>query len=82
MFLNAFPSFISLSLLVEVMNSHRMNLFWNYVPKNEYALERPSTRHKGGLRSRLRKGRDAGRKALGKEIGPLKFHIMELNAKI
>ena len=45
------------------MNSHRMNLFWNYVPKNEYALERPSARHKGGLRSRLRKGR--GRRAEG-----------------
>lgn len=44
-----------------------MNLFWNYVPKNEYALERPSARHKGGLRSRLRKGR--GRRAEGFEEG-------------
>lgn len=54
------------------MNSHRMNLFWNYVPKNEYALERPSARHKGGLRSRLRKGR--GRRAEGfreGRFGPL-----------
>lgn len=49
-----------------------MNLFWNYVPKNEYALERPSARHKGGLRSRLRKGR--GRRAEGfreGRFGPL-----------